>query len=358
MIDRRKKIRVLIVDDSALMRKMLTQLLSRDPGIEVVGGCADPYQAREKLVELRPDVMTLDVEMPRMDGATFLEKVMNHFPVRTIVISAVTEAGSELALKMLEMGAVDIIPKPMLNLASDLNAVSSFLCQRVRQAAETRLIPKLASLSHIKQNRLAAGTEASDKVIAIASSTGGTEALKILLAGLPKESPGIVIVQHMPPVFTKTYAQVLARLTPFEVKEAEHGEKVVPGKVLIAPGNFHMELYRSSSTYYVHLHQKPPMHGVRPAADYLMLSAARYAGGNCLGIVLTGMGKDGAEGLAAMKKAGSFNLAQDEATSVVFGMPKEAIDRGAIDEVLPIEKLADGVLRYLRKMQKSSAKAA
>lgn len=352
-----RKIRVLVVDDSALMRKMLSELISRDAGIEVVGTAADPFEAREKLVELRPDVMTLDVEMPRMDGVTFLEKVMQHFPVRTIVISAVTAEGSSLALKMLELGAVDIIPKPSLDVAGSLKSVSELLVSRVRAACHARLIPKLTSIKRIQAASMS-GIEATDKIIAIASSTGGTEALKILLAGLPKESPGIVIVQHMPPVFTKTYAQVLKRLTPFDVKEAEHGDKVLPGRVLIAPGNFHMELFRAGLVYSVLLHQKPLMHGVRPAGDYLLNSVARYAGANALGVILTGMGRDGADGMVAMKKAGSFNIAQDEATSVVFGMPKEAIARGVVDEVLPIERMAEAVARYLKKMQKNGSKAA
>ncbi len=358
MKSKSKKIRVLVVDDSALMRKMLVELLSRDKGIEVVATAKDPYEARERLVEHRPDVMTLDVEMPRMDGVTFLEKVMQHFPVRTVVISAVTAEGSDTALKMLEIGAVDIIPKPTLEFAGSLTAISEMLASRIRNASEARLLPRLKSPQMVKPSASPGLVDGTERIVAIASSTGGTEALKIVVANLPKESPGILVVQHMPPVFTKTYAQVLQRLTTLKVKEAEHGDKVLPGQVLIAPGNFHMELARNGAMYFVQLHQKPPMHGVRPAADFLMQSVARLAGPNAVGVILTGMGRDGADGLLAMKQAGSFNIAQDEATSVVFGMPKEAIKLGAIDEVLPVDRIAESIVRALKKMQKATPKAA
>jgi two-component system, chemotaxis family, protein-glutamate methylesterase/glutaminase len=353
-----RKIRVLVVDDSALMRKMLVELLSRDKGIEVVATAKDPYEARERLVEHRPDVMTLDVEMPRMDGVTFLEKVMQHFPVRTVVISAVTAEGSDIALKMLEIGAVDIIPKPTLEFAGSLTAISEMLASRIRTASEARLLPRLKSPQAVKPATSSGLIDATERIIAIASSTGGTEALKVVVANIPEESPGILVVQHMPPVFTKTYAQVLQRLTKLRVKEAEHGDKVLPGQVLIAPGNFHMELARSGNLYTVQLHQKPPLHGVRPAADFLMQSVAKLAGPNAVGVILTGMGRDGADGLLAMKRAGSYNIAQDEATSVVFGMPKEAIKLGAIDEVLPVDRVAESIVRALKKMQKSTSKAA
>lgn len=353
-----RKIRVLVVDDSAFMRKMLVELLSRNTGIEVVATAKDPYEARERLVEHRPDVMTLDVEMPRMDGVTFLEKVMQHFPVRTVVISAVTAEGSDIALKMLEIGAVDFIPKPTLEFAGSLTAISEMLVSRIRNASEARLLPRLKSPQVVKSNASPGLGDGIERIIAIASSTGGTEALKVVIANLPKESPGVLVVQHMPPVFTKTYAQVLQRLTTLKVKEAEHGDKVVPGQVLIAPGNFHMELGRTGNLFSVQLHQKPPMHGVRPAADFLMQSVARLAGSHAVGVILTGMGRDGADGMLAMKQAGSYNFAQDEATSVVFGMPKEAIKLGAIDEVLPIDKIADAIVKALKKMQKATSRAA
>jgi two-component system chemotaxis response regulator CheB len=353
-----RKIRVLVVDDSAFMRKMLVELLSRNTGIEVVATAKDPYEARERLVEHRPDVMTLDVEMPRMDGVTFLEKVMQHFPVRTVVISAVTAEGSDIALKMLEIGAVDFIPKPTLEFAGSLTAISEMLVSRIRNASEARLLPRLKSPQVVKPNASPGLGDGIERIIAIASSTGGTEALKVVIANLPKESPGVLVVQHMPPVFTKTYAQVLQRLTTLKVKEAEHGDKVVPGQVLIAPGNFHMELGRTGNLFSVQLHQKPPMHGVRPAADFLMQSVARLAGPHAVGVILTGMGRDGADGMLAMKQAGSYNFAQDEATSVVFGMPKEAIKLGAIDEVLPIDKIADAIFKALKKMQKATSRAA
>lgn len=347
-----RPLRVLIVDDSSVVRKLLQQILGNDPEFEIVGMAPDPYVARDLLVQLKPDLMTLDIEMPRMDGITFLEKVMEHFPTRTVILSSLSAEGSALALRALELGAVDVMEKPSLDVAQSLQGMAAELRQRLKAAGSANLQRRVLALPVRRP-----GTEVSSQalsrtthqVIAVASSTGGTEALKVLLPMFPVDLPGTVVVQHMPAVFTKTYADHLQQLCPFEVKEAQEGDKVIPGRVLIAPGNFHMELVRSGGYYQVILHQKPPMHGVRPAADYLMQSVAKYAGANAIGIVLTGMGKDGAKGLLEMKKAGSFNVAQDEASSVIYGMPKAAVEIGAIDAELPLDRIAARVMQQFQK---------
>ena len=348
------KIRVLLVDDSAVIRTLLQKILSSDPEIEVVGTAPDPYVGRDKLVALQPDVMILDIEMPRMDGITFLTKVMEHFPTRTIIFSSLSLERSEVALKCLEVGAIDTMPKPAIDVTKGVMDFKEELIARVKSVAKAKLPTKKTkpALSILSSNSVAkpssgALLRTTHQILAIASSTGGTEALKVLLAGLPADIPGTVIVQHMPAVFTKTYADHLNKMFPFEVKEAQDGDKVLPGRVLIAPGDYHMEIVRSGGYYNVKLHQQPTLHGVRPAADYLLKSVAHYAGSNAVGIVLTGMGKDGALGLLEMKKAGSFNIAQNEDTCVIFGMPKVAIDCGAIDKVLPLDDIASEVLKQM-----------
>lgn len=350
------KVRVLIVDDSAVIRTLLTKILSSDPGIEVVGTAPDPYVARDKLVQLQPDVMTLDIEMPKMDGITFLGKVMEHFPVRTVVFSSLSIERSEVALKCLELGAIDVIAKPAIDVTKEITEFKNELINRIKMVAKSKLPEKkapklkLASQGLVTPKKIqstGALLKTTHQVLAIASSTGGTEALKVVLAGMPADIPGTVIVQHMPAVFTKTYAKHLNELYPFEVKEAEDGDKVLPGRVLLAPGDFHMEIYRSGGYYHVKLNQAPPMHGVRPAADILMKSVAHHVGANAIGLVLTGMGKDGAAGLAEMKRAGSYNVAQNEETCVVFGMPKVAIETGAIDKVLPLDKIAEELMKQM-----------
>lgn len=346
------KIRVLVVDDSAVIRTLFTRILSSDPEIEVVASAPDPFVAREKLVELKPDVMTLDVEMPRMDGITFLEKVMEHFPTRTLVISSLSTAGAATSLRALEVGAIDVMAKPALDVSKSITKMSSELISRVKEVARSRLPVRFRMQSGQKPVSavLAGGLHrTTHQILAIASSTGGTEALKVVLSQLPPDIPGTLIVQHMPPVFTRTYAESLQRICPFEVKEAEDGDRVLPGRALLAPGNFHMELTRSGAYYYVKLHQEPPLYGVRPAADYLMTSVAKIAGANSIGLVLTGMGRDGAKGLLEMRQAGGFNIAQDEASCVVFGMPKEAIALGAIDSVLPLDRIASAIIDQMRR---------
>lgn len=346
------KIRVLIVDDSAVIRKLLEKIFSSSPDIEVVGTAADPYIARDKLVSLKPDVMTLDVEMPRMDGISFLEKVMQHFPTRTIIFSSLAKTGSETYLRALEAGAIDIMEKPSIDVSQSLESLSHAIIEKVKAVAKARINPikKFVHTPGISAPNIGSTSLArtTHQLIAVASSTGGTEALKVFLKGMPADIPGTLVVQHMPPGFTKSFADNLNSLFPFEVKEAADGDQVVPGRVLIAPGNYHMEINRSGAFYYVKLHQGPHLHSVRPAADYMMKSVAKYVGKNALGVVLTGMGKDGAEGLLEMKKAGAYTVAQNEDTCVVYGMPAAAVALGGVDKILPLDKIAGDLLTHLQ----------
>jgi two-component system, chemotaxis family, protein-glutamate methylesterase/glutaminase len=348
------KVRVLIVDDSSMMRRLLKDLLTTDPNIEIVGTAVDPYDAREKLIALKPDVMTLDIEMPRMDGVTFLEKVMRHFPTRTVIISSLTPEGSDLALRALSLGAVDVIGKPKLDLTNGVKEMASEIVARVRAAGSARLVSAVNNPGVKTQYPVNTQVQTNHKVIAVAASTGGTEALKVFLQGFPQGVPGMLVVQHMPPVFTRSYAAMLKNLTGFDVREAREGDRVESGTVLLAPGNFHMELVQAGASLAVHLHQREALHGVRPSADYLFKSVAKSVGSNATGVVLTGMGKDGAEGLLDMKRAGAFTLAQDEETCVVFGMPKEAIAIGAVDQVLALNQLPQAVLNHQANGKKAA----
>lgn len=342
------KTKVLIVDDSAVIRKLLTHIISSQVDMEVVGAAPDPFIARDMILQHKPDVMTLDIEMPRMDGLTFLEKVMGHIPTRTIVISTLAKQNSTTALRALELGAIDILEKPSVDVTKSMESLSASIAEKIRNVARARLIAPIKLPNVTKSSTTTAAlSQTTHQILAVASSTGGTEALKVFLSGLPIDLPGTVIVQHMPPGFTKSYADGLNQKFPFEVKEAQEGDKVHPGRVLIAPGNFHMELVRSGGYYHVRLHQEPLMHGVRPAADYLMNSVAKYAGANAVGVVLTGMGKDGAAGLLNMKKAGAYTLAQSEKTCVVYGMPGAAVAAGAVDQVLDLDKISNAVLKHL-----------
>lgn len=343
------KIRVLIVDDSAVIRKLLEKIFSTCPDIEVVGTASDPYIARDKLVALKPDVMTLDVEMPRMDGISFLEKVMQHFPTRTIIFSSLAKTGSETYLRALEAGAIEIMEKPSIDVSSSLESLSQTIVEKVKAVAKARINPikKMVTPGAPVQKVTTSLARTTHQLIAVASSTGGTEALKVFLSGMPADIPGTLVVQHMPPGFTKSFAENLNNMFPFEVKEAQEGDQVVPGRVLIAPGNYHMEIHRSGAFYYVKLHQGPALHSVRPAADYLMKSVAKYVGKNALGVVLTGMGKDGAEGLLEMKNAGAYTVAQNEETCVVYGMPAAAVALGAADKVLPLDRIAGDLLNQV-----------
>lgn len=348
-------IKVLIIDDSAVARQMLTQFLSVDPDIEVVGAAADPIMAWDKIEKLSPDVLTLDVEMPRMDGLTFLENLMAKRPMPVLMVSSLTEKGCETALKALELGAVDFVTKPRIDITEKLPQIMSEVIDKVKAAAKARIRPvssrkippRLDADAILKKNSARAMVETTDKVVIIGASTGGVEALTEILTALPSDAPGICIVQHMPEKFTKAFSDRLNSICKVDVKEAKDGDSVLDGHVLVAPGNFHMLLKRSGARYYVSVNDGPPVNRHRPSVDVLFRSAAKYAGRNALGIILTGMGDDGARGLKELKEAGAFTIAQDEASSVVFGMPKEAIRIGAADRVVHIKDIPDVVAKFV-----------
>jgi two-component system chemotaxis response regulator CheB len=344
------KIRVLIVDDSALMRQVLATLLARDPSIEVVGVAADPYIARDKILQLNPDVLTLDVEMPRMDGLAFLEKLMRARPMPVVMVSSLTEAGCATTLRALELGAVDFVTKPKVDIREQLPGVAEEVIEKIKAAASARVS------RHIERARAAAPPrpvreamlKSTEQIIAVGASTGGTEALKDFLMALPADCPGVVVVQHMPEKFTRAFSERLDGLCTVRVKEAEEGDRVLTGHVLIAPGDYHMRLARAGATYLVRLAKDPPVNRHRPSVDVLFNSCADTAGSNAVGVIMTGMGDDGARGLLAMRSAEARTLAQDEATCVVFGMPKAAIDMGAAERVLPLGQLAEAALRSVQ----------
>ncbi len=345
-----KNIRVLIVDDSAVVRKVFSENLSRERGIEVVGTAPDPYVARDKIIKLKPDVITLDIEMPRMDGLTFLKKLMKHYPLPVIIVSSLTPKGSKIALEALSSGALEVISKPStsysvgdmsIQLADKIRAIANVKVQVMGQSTQTSGYKKAVLPSR-------ALTETTNKIIAIGASTGGTEALRAVLTRMPLNSPGIVVVQHMPAHFTTAFAERLDSLCEMKVKEAKDGDTVINGTVLIAPGNYHMLLRRSGARYYVQVKSGPMIHHQRPAVDVLFKTTADYAGANAVGIILTGMGKDGAEGLLKMKEAGAGTIAQDEKSCIVFGMPKEAIKLDAVDRVVSLENITQTALNMLQ----------
>ena len=345
--------RVLVVDDSALMRQIITEILSNDPEIEVVGTAADPFAAKDKILKLNPDVLTLDVEMPRMDGLSFLEKLMVGRPMPVVMLSSLTEKGCQTTLRALELGAIDFITKPKLDVVSGMEAICEEIVDKVKHAAKAKIIrrksanerPVYEGTKPIPSNALITSTH---KVIAIGGSTGGTEALLEVLAAFPPDSPGVVAVIHMPEGFTKSYAQRLDRHCQICVKQAEDGDRILPGHALIAAGNFHMEAYRSGATYAVRVFSGPPVSRHRPSVDVLFRSCAKHIGANAVGAILTGMGNDGAEGMLELHQAGATTFAQDEATCVVFGMPKEAIAKGGVDEILPLSRIAPQTLKAAR----------
>ena len=356
-----RKIRVLIVDDSASVRQMLTQILESDPEIEVVGAAADPYIAVERIRQNPPDVITLDIEMPRMDGLTFLEKIMSQHPIPTVICSTLTEAGSETALQALEKGAVDIITKPKLGAKEFFEESRVRICETVKSAARARLrklrvnrpdnhiAPKLTADAVLaKAPSRGALIQTTEKVVVVGASTGGTEALREFLEMMPADCPGIVIVQHMPEMFTARFAERLNQICRVTVKEAANGDSVIRGQALIAPGNHHLLLKRSGARYCVELNDGPLVSRHRPSVDVLFRSAARFAGRNVVGVIMTGMGDDGSHGMLEMKQAGAVNLAQDEESCVVFGMPAEAIKLGGVDRVLPLDNMAAEVVRLCR----------
>jgi two-component system, chemotaxis family, protein-glutamate methylesterase/glutaminase len=342
-----EKIKVLIVDDSAIVRKIFTEVLSREADLEVVGTAPDPYVARDRIVQARPDVITLDVEMPRMDGLTFLKKIMHYHPLPVIIVSSLTPRGSKMALQALELGAVEVLGKP--DGAFSVGDLGTELVDKVRAAAHIRFSPKRSAdpAPPPSPARVAPLAQTTDKIIAIGASTGGTEAIKEILVRLPQNTPGLVIVQHMPPKFTSAFAERLNQQCALEVKEAQDGDSVVTGRALIAPGNYHMLLKRSGARYFVQVKNGPPVHHQRPSVDVLFNSAALSGGANVIGVILTGMGADGAEGLLAMKERGAYTIAQDEASCVVFGMPKEAIKRGATQKILPLTRIPEELRRVL-----------
>ena len=342
--------RVLIVDDSAVMRQLLTEILSRDPGLEVVGVAGDPIVARDKIKALNPDVLTLDVEMPRMDGLSFLQKLMRARPMPVVMVSSLTERGAATTLRAIELGAVDFVTKPKIDLRTGTLELADEIVQKVKSAARAR--PRAASpypaaprspAAHA--NPAGAPPRGAHRVIAVGASTGGTEALREFLVPLPSDTPGMVIVQHMPASFTRSFADRLDSQCQMRVKEAQDGDRILPGHVLLAPGDFQMRVRRSGAGHVVRVTQDAPVNRHRPSVDVLFQSCAEELGANAVGVILTGMGADGARGMAAMRRAGARTFAQDEATCVVFGMPREAILAGGVEQTLPLQELPAAALR-------------
>jgi two-component system chemotaxis response regulator CheB len=346
-------IKVLIVDDSAVVRKILTGELSRYRDIEIVGSAVDPYAARDKIVKLQPDVITLDLEMPKMDGLSFLVKLMKHYPIPVVVLSSLTPKNSQMALKALELGAVEVLGKPGSSFSAQ--DVSRSLVHAIRAASVARVDRSPSTPSPAVDREPVANllTQTTHKVIAIGASTGGTKAIEAVLRQLPMTTPGTVIVQHMPEKFTTAFAQRLNELCQMEVREARDNDHVVPGLALIAPGSHHMLLQRSGGNYLVKVRGGPRVHYQRPSVDVLFQSVAQHAGQNAVGVLLTGMGADGASGLLAMRQKDAHTIAQDEKTCVVFGMPREAIKIGAADEVVPLPHIPQKIIQALQATKKN-----
>ena len=352
-----KKITVLVIDDSALVRQTLCDILNSDPEIEVIGSAADPILAAERMRTVIPDVITLDVEMPRMDGLTFLQKLMSQHPIPVVMCSSLTERGNETALKALEYGAVDIITKPKMGTKQFIEESRVRICDAVKGAAAARMAPlramrtmkeispKYSADVIMEKPNTKAMIQTTEKVVVVGASTGGTEALRVFLEMLPEDTPGIVIVQHMPENFTAAFAKRLDSICRVTVKEAQDNDTVVRGRALIAPGNHHTLLKRSGARYYVEIKDGPLVSRHRPSVDVLFRSAARYAGKNAVGVIMTGMGDDGAHGMKEMHDAGAVTIAQDEATCVVYGMPHEAVKLGGVNKVMPLQNIAHEVLR-------------
>jgi len=361
------KTRVVVVDDSALVRSLLTEIINRQPDMECVGAASDPYVAREMIRNLNPDVITLDVEMPRMDGIDFLSKLMRLRPMPVVMVSTLTERGAEVTLKALELGAIDFVAKPKIGVADGLKQLAQEITDKVRIAAKARMHkPSAATLAAAggpprpAHKEPAASPEAprtvastlgrlsTEKLIFIGASTGGTEATKEVLMGLPADCPAVVITQHMPPGFTKSYATRLDGLCKIRVKEATDGERILPGHAYIAPGGFHLSVNKSGANYVARVTTEDPVNRHRPSVEVLFRSAAQLVGRNAVGIMLTGMGGDGARAMKEMRDAGAYCIAQDEQSCVVFGMPREAIAAGAVHEVLPLSQIAGHMLEHLR----------
>lgn len=349
--------RVLIVDDSSIVRQVLTRELSRQPGIQVVGSAPDPFVARDMIVQHKPDVVTLDIEMPRMDGLTFLRKLMKYHPIPVIVVSSLAAKGTEMAIACLEAGAIDVVPKP--NESYSIGDVATRLADIIRFATRVQLGARRAAAPSATSRHALPGSvalaETTHKVVALGASTGGTEALRSVLTALPKQCPGIVMTQHMPEGFTASFAQRLDELCEIDVKEAADGDWVVPGKALLAPGNRHLKLDRDGARYVVRVVDGPKVSRHKPSVDVLFDSVARVAGKNALAVIMTGMGSDGATGMLTMHKAGATTIAQDEASCIVFGMPKEAIKLGGAQYILPLDDIPANIVAYAQGHLKAKA---
>ncbi len=350
------KTKVVVVDDSALVRSILTEIINRQADMECIGAAADPLVAREMIRNLNPDVITLDVEMPRMDGLDFLSRLMRLRPMPVVMVSTLTERGAEVTLKALELGAVDFVAKPKIGVADGIKLLAQDITDKIRIASKAHIrrapappAPGATAPAPVKAVTMASlGRASTEKIIFIGASTGGTEATKDVLINLPADSPAVVITQHMPPGFTKSYAARLDGLCKIRVKEAQDGERILPGHGYIAPGGLHLTVERSGANYIVRVQDGEPINRHKPSVEALFLSAAKLVGPNAIGIMLTGMGADGARAMKVMKDAGAYNYCQDEASCVVFGMPREAIAAGAADEVLPLNQIATKVLERLR----------
>ena len=349
-----RKIKVLVIDDSALIRGVMKEIINRENDMECVGAAPDPLVAREMIKSLNPDVLTLDVEMPKMDGLDFLGRLMRLRPMPVLMISSLTERGSDITFRALELGAADFFSKPKLDIARGMEEYAIEITDKIRAVAQARV--RKIVIASLAQEKFSADAilpsavrrfSSTEKLIVIGASTGGTEAIKEILIKLPADAPGILVTQHMPENFTRSFADRLNSLCKISVKEAEHNERILPGHAYIAPGHSHLLLKRSGAHYLAELNQGPLVNRHRPSVDVLFRSVANIAGANALGIILTGMGKDGVQGLLEMKQAGSYTIAQDEASCVVFGMPKEAIAAGAVREVLPLQNIARRTMEYL-----------
>lgn len=371
-----KKIKVLIVDDSALVRNMLAEILSADPQIDVVGSAPNPNVARDKIKRLNPDVLTLDVEMPEMDGITFLRNLMRLRPMPVVMVSTLTERGADVTLDALELGAIDFITKPKSDFMNVIGDYTEELVSKVKAASQARVValtdmkPRPVAVEELEVNPSNSADvviakqarqrnfKTTDKLIAIGASTGGTEAIKHVVRDLPADTPGVVITQHIPEAFSKTFAQRLDGLSAMTVKEAEDGDQILRGHVYIAPGSHHMLIERDGARFVCRLHDGPPVNRHKPAVDVMFRSVAQNIGANAVGVLLTGMGNDGAQGLKELQNIGCPTIAQDEKTSVVWGMPGEAVKLGAADEVLPLNKVARGMLKRVNELEDGKARRA
>lgn len=360
MADMLNRIKVLIVDDSALVRQTLMEIISSDSELEVIGTAADPYFAARKMAEVTPDVITLDIEMPRMDGLTFLRKIMTQHPIPVVIISSLTSKATEMGMRALELGAVELITKPQVNTKAFLEESKVIICDAIKAAARSRIARRRILTPPIVEPKLSADViipkqivpqtplTTTQKIIAVGASTGGTEAIATFLQAMPVDCPGIVIVQHMPEKFTTSFANRLNDICKIIVKEAQNGDAVLPGHALIAPGNYHMMLKRSGARYFVEVIQGPLVNRHRPSVDVLFRSTARFAAQNAIGVIMTGMGDDGAKGLLEMKEAGAYTIAQDEKSCVVYGMPREAVKLDAASVILPLQDIANHIIQRVK----------